>query len=229
MAKMERASFVLIQKKYAARKMGNVRLTQSSLVFKQAIEASKNTYDFAVLTTDGQPQKGEVRLNINDEFINYEQGYFLEFTTPKTSDPNKTNSLLLPYVPLEINGRGLSDLAPMHDATLKITVNGIDRLNNWDMLRHKCVPRTQFQNTSAGIPSATIPSVCYADSGFTTMQPMITFSGAKKNEIQIALQESLSLGNTFDFLSIGGAMTFTSKNLVLMYRGMLAQNAAKFQ
>lgn len=225
---MERAAFVLIQKKYAARKMGNVRLTQSSLVFKQAIEASKNTYEFAVLTTDGTPQKGEIRLNINDEFINYEQGYYLESTTPKRSDPNKTNSIMLPYVPTEASAL-ISDLQSMHDATLKITVNGIDRLNNWDMLRHKCVPRTQFQNTSAGIPQATQPSVCYADSGVTNMQPMITFSGAKKNEIQISLQDSLTPNLTFEFVSILGAQTFTCRNLVLLYRGMLAQNAAKFQ
>lgn len=228
MSKMERASFVLIQKKYTARKMGNVRLTQSSLVFKQAIASNKNTYEFPVLTTDGTPAKGEIRLNINDEFINYEQGYFLEFTSPKRSDSTKTNSIKLPYVPIE-QGAPLVDLLPMHDATLKITVNGIDRLNNWDMLRHKCVPRTQFQNTSTGIPYATQPSVCYSESGFTTMQPMITFSGAKKNEIQISMQDALTTGGSFDFSSIGGNNTFTASNLVLIYRGMLAQNAAKFQ
>jgi hypothetical protein len=153
-------------------------------VFKQAIQNSKNTYEFVVLTTDGTPLKNEVRLNLNDEFINYEQGYYVEFTTPKTSDANKTNSLLLPYVPIEANA-ALNDLQVMHDATLKITVNGVDRLNNWDMLRHKCVPRTQFQNTSAGIPQATQPSVCYNESGFTTMQPMITFSGAKKMKLPL--------------------------------------------
>ncbi len=229
MAKMERASFVLIKQQYAKRKMGNVRLTQSSLMFKQIIAAAKNTYEFPVLTTDGTPQKGEIRLNINDEFTSYEQGYFIEFTTPKTSDPTKFNSILLPYVPLEINNRGLQDLLPVHDAVLKVTINGIDRLTNWDMLRHKCVPRTQFQNTSAGIPQATQPSVCYDNSGYTNMQPMITFSGAKKNELQITLQEALSAGNVFDFISVGGVSTYTAVNLALAYRGMLAQNAAKFQ
>jgi hypothetical protein len=33
----------------------------------------------------------------------------------------------------------------------------------------------------------------------------------------------------FEFITIGGTQRYTARNLVLMYRGMLAQNAAKFQ
>jgi hypothetical protein len=97
------------------------------------------------------------------------------------------------------------------------------------MLKHKCTPRTQYQNTSAGIPQATQPSICMNEDGTVKMQPMITFTGAKKNEIQLVMTNNITAGLLYDFNTVGGSVNYTVANLVLIFRGMLGQNAAVFQ
>lgn len=230
MAKMERASYQLIIAKYQKRGKGNVRLTQSSLVLMQAIQTNTKTYNFAVLQSDNQSaiQPEEVRLNLNDEFVSYEVQYLLQAKSRVAGSTGGDYNTYLTYAPVELNAQ-LAQLNAAYDAKMTIDVNGVKRLENWDMLKHKCTPRTQYQNTSAGLPFATTPSICLNEDGTANMQPMLTFTGAKKNEISLTMSQNLSSGLIYDFLTVGGTITNEVKNLVLIFRGMLGQNAAVFQ
>lgn len=230
MAKMERASYQLIIAKYKARGKGNVRLTQSSLVLIQDIQTNTKTYPFPVLQSDNQSaiQPQEVRLNLNDEFVSYELQFLLKANGKTGTTGASAGSMYLTYPPVEL-GPTLAELHNVWDSKLTIDVNGIKRLENWDMLKHKCIPRTQYQNASAGIPSSTQPSQCYNNDGCVNMQPMLTFTGAKKNEITLSLSTNVTAGLLFDFNTVGGAVNYTVASLCMVYRGMLGQNAAVFQ
>lgn len=230
MAKLERASYQLILKKYQARKMENVRLSQSTLLMLKAIQNNTKLYQFPILTTDApSPVPVEIRLNINDEFTSYEVGYYLQgFGVDSANPTNSDHDMYWTYAPMEQNSLvGVLNFA--WTGQLNILVNNINRLTNWDMLKHKVVPRTQYQNSSTGIPSATQPSINYSKDGMCEMQPMITFSGAKKNDISISMAENIISSLTFNYSPVSGTLTYTVINVCLVFRGMLAQNAAKFQ
>jgi hypothetical protein len=241
MSKNIRYSFELIAKKYAKRGKGSVRLTQSSLLLAQAIDSKKSDYTFPVLTTDNAvpPLPWEIRLNINDEFVSYDLAYYLvaEKTVARTGgDPTPVEipsqfagHFFFSYAPDELD----ASFALVEDGwlgVLNISVNNINRLTNWDLKKHNFIPRTQFQNSSVGIPSATQPNLDYSDDGTFPMQPMLTLSGAKKNLITTSLVSAIPSTTTGLWtLPDTGTVRFDMLYFSLIFRGMLAQNAAKFQ
>jgi hypothetical protein len=232
-----RSSFVLIAKKYKERGKGAVRLTQSSLILAQAIDPKKSDYKFPVLTTDNAvaPLPFEIRLDINDEFISYDLGYYLvaDKVVARDASPaivsQPAGHFFFPYAPDELN----ASMALLEDGwlgTLDILVNKISRLTKWDLKKHNFIPRTQFRSNSVALPGATQPSLDYSDHGTFPMQPMLTLSGAKKNDILISLVTAIPNTSTGTWtLPDTGTVIFNVKYLSLIFRGMLAQNAAKFQ
>jgi hypothetical protein len=241
MSKNIRYSFELIAKKYAKRGKGAVRLTQSSLLLAQLIDSKKSDYTFPVLTTDNAvaPLPWEVRLNINDEFVSYDLAYYLvaNKTVARTAgDPTPTaiasqeaGHFFFSYAPDELD----ASFALLEDGwlgVLNISVNNINRLTNWDLKKHNFIPRTQFKNSSAGLPYATQPNLDYSDDGTFPMQPMLTLSGAKKNLITTSLVVAIPSTSTGTWtLPDTGTIVYDMKYFSLIFRGMLAQNAAKFQ
>lgn len=227
----KRASFAIIRKKYKNIGKGNVRLTQSSLVLIQALVATQTVYNFLVLESDQPLLAGEKRLNQNDEFISYDVGYFAEGDEQVGGVPIPTAIRRLCYPPTELNST-FEQLQGIWRGFLSISINKINRLENWDLQRHLATPRSQFVNAApaAGIPSAGQPSTDYSKDGFYGMQPMVTLSGAKKNEIKVTLDQAVGLGSAGAWTSADGTVIdVTATRLVLMFRGLLAQNASKFQ
>lgn len=229
--KQIRASYSLIRKKYVKVGKKNVRLTQSSLILMQAIVGTTTTYTFPVLTTETNPVPfpEEIRLNTNDEFVAYEVGYYLAGDMT-TGDPAVFRSKYFStYAPIELNSTFLNcrDYA---NGTLKILVNNISRLEKWDLKKHEFVQRTQFQNSQVGQPFATQPSIDFSDDGMFPMQPMLTLSGGKKNEVTIVLNRAILPTGAGNFTGPDAvAITVSLKQLLMMFRGLLAQNATKFQ
>lgn len=231
MATMQRASYQLIFNKYKARGKGNVRLTQSSLLLTQPLSPDNKTYTFPMLTSEAQNgvDPNEIRLNLNDEFTAYEVGYYLHGGGAVAgSSPVVLGGLYWPYAPLELNAN-LVALEEAWNAVMNISINNVTRLEKWDMLKHKVVPRTQYANSSTGIPNATQPSINFERDGCILMQPMVTFSGAKKNLVTIQTVNSLSNSITFNLVTVSGTLNMGINKMVIIFRGMLAQNAAKFQ
>jgi len=236
--KMIRVSYKVIRNKYKKIGKGSVRLTQSSLLLEKAINATSDTYKFPVLETDPGDNVGgahfaeEIRLNQNDEFVAYEVAYYVvadKLPTPEYDPTQVTGRFFFPYAPDELDSAA-QNLEDAWLGNLQILVNKISRLERWDLKKHNYIPRTQFQSNSPGIPSATQPSIDYSEAGTYPMQPMLTLSGAKKNDLIISLIHSIPSTVIASWLPGQGTdIVFHFKRLSLIFRGMLAQNAASFQ
>jgi hypothetical protein len=224
-----RQSYSVIKKKYAKFGKGNVRLTQSDLVLILPINPASANYNFIVLQNDTTvPQTAqEIRLNMNDEFIATDMGVFL--LGQLQGDPaSNVSTKWHTHVPTEVN-RTFVEMEEFYNGRVNISVNKISFLENWHIKKHQVIPRTQWQNTSAGQPFATIPSEDFKGDGMYIMQPMITFSGAKKNEVNLTLPRAIS-PHTVDFTATDGlAQVYTINRIAVVFRGLLAQNAAAFQ
>ncbi len=233
-----RSSYSSIKKKYKDIGKDTVRLTQSSLILEREIDPATDTYTFPIKDTDdGDSANGkafieEIRLDQNDEFIAYQLGYYLvadKLASGTYAEEEILGRAFLPYAPDELS----SVFSVYEDAflgTLFIMVNKINRLDRWDLKRHNFIPRTQFQNTSVGVPQATQPSIDYSKDGMFNMQPMLTLSGAKKNDITVELIHAIPLGVNAAWAPAAGAgIFFHMRRLALVFRGMLAQNASSFQ
>lgn len=230
-----RGSYTVIRDKYQKIGKGKVRLTQSSLRLQQPIDPNLNVYTFKVLENENTPLPPlptEIRLSINDEFVSYNVGYYVGTDiTVATAPTFVIGEELWTYAPMELNTT-FSLLSRAWNSQMAIQVNKISRLEKWDMMKHRIVPRTQYQNSQPGQPFSTQPSTNFHRDGMADMQPMLTLSGAKKNDITITL-----LGGSIPFPQTGVwvcpssavGLTFAIARLELFFRGMLAQNAASFQ
>jgi len=231
--KQIRASFKVIKRKYKRLGKGNVRLTQSSLQLIQFISAAQDSYRFPVLESEPLAAPAgfvdsEIRLNINDEFIAYDIGYYVR---GQLAEGVILGNNLMTYEPSELNS-SFQQLAGAWEGSLAIAVNKITRLEKWDMTKHRVVQRTQYVNAApaAGIFSAAQPSIDLSKDGTIPMQPMLTLSGAKKNDIVLSLDAAIAPTSSGAWTNAAGAVvTVTATQLMLIFRGMLAQNAASFQ
>jgi hypothetical protein len=231
---MARINYGVIATKYRALGKGNVRLTQSSLFLRKPIDATKTVYNFDVLENQTQSlQADEIRLNINDEFITTQMGLYLTGTI-STRDGVVTQLgglRLFTNVLEQQNLTQASNLIPFYDGDLKIAVNNIVYMEKWDTRKHYVATRTQIGSSSSvtTINNATWDSNTFAKDGMYSVEPMITLSGAKKNDITLRLPSAISNG-TFNYTdNAGNPFTITINGVALLLRGLNAQNAASFQ
>lgn len=229
---MKRVNYGVINAKYKQLGKGNVRLTQSSLFLRKPINPTVTSYSFDVLETQTATlQNDEIRLNINDEFIVTQMGLYLTGRISRTVEGVTTQ-----YDGLNLYTHALQNLdfikgqslIPFYDGALKIAVNNIVYLEKWDTRKHYIAPITQYLNTGAGV-SAAIPSNEFGKDGMYSVEPMITLSGAKKNDLSLTLPQALT-SQSFNFLdSTGVPINLEVSGIALLLRGLNAQNAASFQ
>ena len=233
---MGRINFNVIINKYKTLGKGNVRLTQSSLFLRKPINATATSYQFDVLETQTSTLQGdEIRLNLNDEFITTQMGLYLTGNAKVTSREGVVTNLsglnLHTHTLQNVDFVKGQALTPFYDGALKIAVNNIVYLEKWDTRKHYVAPRTQFSNflAAAGGYQALIPSNQFNKDGMYAVEPMLTLSGAKKNDITLALPSAIS-AQSFSYTDDNGnAITIDVDGIALMLRGLNAQNAASFQ
>lgn len=233
----KRVNFSLIKAKYDKIGKSNVRLTQSSLFLTKDIDPTKSNYEFDVLENQTQTlQPDEIRLNINDEFIVTHLGVYL-YGTWQTQEigPQPVNFVtgnqLLTYAPLELDSTSIS-VKNLYSGQLKIAVNNIVYLEKWDTRKHEKITRTQFTsevNTVNGVATATMPSNCFEDDAMIPFEPMLTLSGAKKNDVSIRLPQSISPASVTFVDQQGNRVICNITKIALRMYGLNAQNGAKFQ
>ena len=228
MKRPSRINFIKIRDAYKKRGVDNVRLTQSSLFLTQNIDAAKANYNFEVLETNTGAISDEIRLNINDEFIITHAGIFLVGSFSSSGLPGVFTPFVLTTAPIEQNGAS-GDLDALYSGTMKIGVNNIIYVEKWDLRKHQQRQRTQFASFIAGVPTATLPSIESDMDGMISVEPMVTLSGAKKNDISIQLPRAFS-PRTFSMVSQNAeTITFNVTRIGLKLFGLNAQNASKFQ
>lgn len=228
---MGRVNFSTIFAKYNKIGKGNVRLTQSTLILSKPILPTIATYNFDVLETQTATlQNDEIRLNLNDEFIITTMGLYLQASAERITEAGvatASGKKLFSYIPAETTS-SLESLADVYNGSLQIAVNNIVYLDKWDTHKHECRPRTQYTNFTTP-NNATQASTEFSKNAMFPVEPLLTLSGAKKNNIQLTLANAISTG-TFSYKSDDGSSTrYTIDRIVLLMRGLNAQNGASFQ
>lgn len=227
-----RVNFSLIKGKYNNIGKSNVRLTQSSLFITKDIDPTKSNYEFDVLENQTQTlQPDEIRLNINDEFIVTHLGVYL-YGTWTASDAEGVKlgqgTQLLTYAPIELNGNAIVT-KNLYAGQLKIAVNNIVYLEKWDTRKCELVTRTQFATELAGTAQSTMPSNDFSQDALIPFEPMLTLSGAKKNDISIRLPQSISPSTVTWKDQSGNTISMQISKIGVRMLGLNAQNGAKFQ
>lgn len=211
------------------------RVTQSTLILFQQIDPTKTSYTFPVLDSDPLVDATEeIRLNINDEFFIIEKGLYIVAKVFVGTPPDESR-LWFTHAPLEfaVTAGWLSLQNLYRGGVFSITVNNVTYVENWDTKKHEYWGVTQMQNRSAGLPFATAGSADFSKSGMFDVEPNVTLSGAKKNEIFLELKAPIIFPAATTWL-VGdaagdGDLSIAPFFIAVVYRGLLAQNAAKFQ
>ena len=224
---MGRVNYKVILDQYKRNGKGNVRLTQSSLYLTKPISATRTTYDFDVLETQSATLvENEIRLNLNDEFIITTMGFYLQATATDSLGAS-LGRVLLTNIPTQVNS-ALGTLNNYYQGAFSIAVNNVIYLDKWDTQKHKFVPRTQFGNFATPT-QAVNDSIDFSRNSMYPVEPLITLSGAKKNDLKLQLATSIT-GGTFSVKDDAGTTTnYAIDRVALILRGLNAQNGASFQ
>jgi hypothetical protein len=223
---MARVNYSVIAQKYRNVGKGNVRLTQSSLFLTKPINAGVTTYNFDVLETQtASLQNDEIRLNLNDEFIVTQIGMYLVGNVNGTA-----GRVLFTCPPYELSTTQANRLTDFYNGTFKIAINNIVYMEKWDTYKHLFTGTTQFQIFQVGVD--TPPAFAeknLAKDGMFGLEPMITLSGAKKNDLTLQIPAAITAGvfSWTDYLGV--AQTINIDRVGLLMRGFNAQNGATFQ
>lgn len=228
MKSISRVNFSNIIAKYKQLGKGNVRLTQSSLFLTKTLTGTQTAYTFDVLENQNQNAE-EIRLNINDEFIITELGVYLFGTINADGDPAR--NIMVTNTLRQLSVAAAGDVAPLYQGKLKMSVNNVVYMEKWDLKKHEIVPFDQFTYDSTGATPAAnkADGSKYGEDGMYELAPMVTLSGAKKNEITIEMPVAPSPG-TYTWQDQGAiTSTIVLNKVAIMLRGLNAQNAARFQ
>ena len=191
------------------------------------ISATRTTYDFDVLETQSATLvENEIRLNLNDEFIITTMGFYLQATATDTMGA-ALGRVLLTNIPTQVNA-SLGTLNNYYQGAFSIAVNNVIYLDKWDTQKHKFVPRTQYGNFATPT-QAVNDSIDFSRNSMYPVEPLITLSGAKKNDLKLQLATSIT-GGTFSTKDDAGNTTnYSIDRVALILRGLNAQNGASFQ
>jgi hypothetical protein len=225
---MGRVNYKVILDQYKRNGKGNVRLTQSSLYLTKPISPTQTSYNFDVLETQSATLvENEIRLNLNDEFIVTQMGFYLQATaTDALGAP--LGRVLLTHSQTNQEA-GLGTLNNFYQGAFQIAVNNVIYLDKWDTQKHLFVPRTQLSNFVLGSAQATNDSVDFSRNSMYSVEPLVTLSGAKKNDLKLQLPTAITGGNFVMTANDGSKITYTIDRIALVMRGLNSQNGASFQ
>jgi len=226
-----RINYKTILAKYQGVNKGNVRLTQSTLILTKPISATTTVYNFDVLESQTQTLQGdEIRLNLNDDFIITQLGFYIQCSVLDRTGANTGAKSYLTYAPFEQDSTNAAKIQNFWNGAFQIAVNNIVYLDKYDTRKSNYTPRTQFSdfNLLNGVPS-TQPSVDFSKDAMYSNEPLLSLSGAKKNNLLLNLPTAISVA-TFDVLDNKGVKyTLSADRVALVIRGLNAQNGASFQ
>lgn len=229
-----RINYKTIIDKYRAQGKGNVRLTRSTLYLSKAINAASTSYSFDVLETQNATlQSNEIRLNLNDEFIITELGIYVEAALVDVTNTTTYGSRLLTYAPWELKST-LAGINAVWNGALQISVNNVVYLDKFDTAKCQRIPTTLYGNFVAATAAITAvnstqASHNYEEDGMVNIEPMLTLSGSKKNNIILTLPSAITAPAAVTIKTASGDVSIQPTRVVLVARGLNAQNGATFQ
>lgn len=226
-----RINFKTILAKYQNVGKGNVRLTQSTLFLTKPINPTTTVYNFDVLESQTQTLEGnEIRLNLNDEYIITQIGFYLQGRVVDSETKTDTGKkVLLTYAPFQTDFAQAAKVASFYDGAFQIAVNNIVYLDKYDTRKAEVTPITNNQSLLAGTNAASMNSIDFSSNGLYGTEPLLTLSGAKKNTLQLTLPTSLDVA-TFTYSdNTNKKYDIVIDRVCVKFLGLNAQNGASFQ
>lgn len=185
------------------------KLTQSTLVLEQPLQANNTRYTFPVmeniLSQNGTIFNTEIRLRMQDTFVPTHIGLFLALPASATDVAYRWHTF--PNQAVFLNA---IQMRALYNGQLKIQVNNYQYTYGWDLQRHWVSPETQ-QTAAFGAGSPEDQNN-FADDGFYPMQPYVLFGGSQNVQIEITLPAPPTAVDAFS-------------RYVMVYRGVLGQNS----
>lgn len=225
-----RINFKTILAKYQAVGKGNVRLTQSTLFLTKPISPTTTVYNFDVLESQTQTlENGEIRLNLNDEYIITQIGFYLQGRITDERGVDSGKKVLLTYAPFQNTWQEAIKVASFYEGAFQIAVNNIIYLDKYDTRKNEVQPISQNQSLLAGTNSAMVDAANFSENGLYGTEPLLTLSGAKKNTLQLTLPSACDVA-TFAYTDNGGnRYNIVIDRVAVKFLGLNAQNGASFQ
>lgn len=224
-----RINFKTILAKYQNVGKGNVRLTQSTLFLSKPISPTTTVYNFDVLESQTQTlQNDEIRLNLNDEYIITQIGFYLQGKVfSKGVDTGKR--VLTTYAPYQSDFAEANKLTSFYDGAFQIAVNNIVYLDKYDTRKSMYTPITNSQPLNALTNTATLDSIDFSKNGLNDTEPLLTLSGAKKNSLTLTLPSSVDVASFTYIDNTGNTYSIQYDRVCVKFLGLNAQNGASFQ
>lgn len=180
-------------------------LSQSYLRLEVALAQGVTQYKFDVLVNENSSGSANFptvnKLNLQDCFYISQLGFYLMAPT----NVGDTNVPLLSYPNTTVFGAGASEYYKIYNGYMSLTVNQRVVVPFWNLNRHMVINQTQQTATLRD-------QISLGQDGFYPMEPNITISGDRKNDLTVTLPQGL------------GATITANSRLVCIMNGILAQN-----
>jgi hypothetical protein len=207
-----RQSFSLIRKAYA--NVGRKPVTTASdLKLVLPLQSNKTSYTFPVLVGDDTNNFPEsILLNRADAYTCTELGLFIGAKT----GTNDTAYDIFSYPNANEFGADTDTLKTLFNAaTIDITINNVQYLQNFSCARFRTVGQTQ--QAAAGMSTNATQDQFDATFGYYPIIPTLQLSGTAKVNITINLPQSLALSGSINtlvmILNLRGFLSLGASNL----------------
>jgi hypothetical protein len=191
-------------------------LSQSYLRSEVAMSTSTTSYHIPILVNDNQngatsSYNTSSLLALQDAFV--VSSIFIGWANPSSA----TDAAFIPQTYPNAVAAGSVAIAnalnAIYSSNLQVTVNNRQILTGWDTLRHYFVPQTQ-NLTVTQLQTTAITQIDYSENGFYPVEPNLVFVGSKNNQVTLNFPQAIS-----------SVPTSTFGRLIVIFRGILAQNA----
>lgn len=205
---------------------GNKILSQSDLRSEIVLNVNKTTYQFGINVnqqTNQQPiLNTERRLNLQDTFFVAQIGYYFRVVVTAGGSSAYTNQLFTHppgqiYNPPTVN---LDSMVSLWNGNMSLAVNNRTIVPEWDLFRHYVCPDNQAPVFGAALATQLFPvndALWGAQDGMYPVEPMWILDGSYDNVMNITFNNALNLSG----------LANTQVNMVVIMRGILAQNCGK--
>lgn len=187
--------------------LGRTRPMQSFLRLEQPLATNKTQYLFPILINQNNPQiyNTEQRLNLQDSFVVSSIQFAVGLPSSVNDATFKKNTYLNPAIYTEYAAMGV-----IYNGQLKLSVDNVTFIPNWDLERHLFIPETQ----QTADPGAASPLDQYDAStfGYYPVEPNTVLIGSKNLELSVTLPAAPSAVDT-------------NARMIITLRGILAQNS----
>lgn len=203
-------------------------LSGSYIRTEAPLTTSATSYKFDLLTTENsQPAIYATQNKLNQQDVFVVSNIFVGLFCPVTANGTDGTLMTYPKIGLETGAAGNHTAAQalatmyLYNGFLSLNVNQTTVIPSWDLFKHLLIPDTQLNATTTGVatgaPTApmhnTFDAINGSEHGFYPVEPNIVISGSKKNNLTVNLPAAIT--------AVG-----TNARLVIIMRGILAQNAS---